>query len=405
VLPLLAVAALSGWIALGISELGDYDSDAGPAIAALSHGHISAFLAEHPDMGPVSTLLRAPFAALGGSELAVYRLGSFACLLAVGLLGLYLARLAGRRGAGLATQTLLVALCLLNPLTFAALDAGHPEELLTGALAVAAVAVAAQGNRYRAALLLGLAIASKQWAVIAALPVLMALPATLPAARLRAAALAAAIAVALTLPGAIANPDDFFETQRSLAVETQYVTPWSAWYPSSSATAFHLAEARTTIHPHYASDFVARASHPLIVLSALLLPAALAIRRRRLGISGADAMALLALLALLRCLLDPVDNLYYHAPLLLALVGWDALAANGLPLRSLTAAALLEMLSRWDSGAIDPAAFNAVYLAIAGAAAIAIAATLLRRAGAETRAELGPPRARRALAAPPLAGS
>ena len=392
-LPPLAVAVLSGWLAGHAAGLGDYVVDGGPPIAALSHGHVAGFLSLHPDMGPVSILLRAPFAALGGGELAAYRWGCFACLLVVGLLGLYLARLLGERGAGAPAQLALAALCLLNPLTFAAIDAGHPEELLTGALAVAAVASAAQDQRGRAALLLGLAIASKQWAVIAVAPVLMALPGR----RLRAAAIAAVVAAALTLPGLVADPDGFFETQRSLAVETQYVTPWSAWYPSSEATPFYFADARTTINPHHASGFAASASHPLIVLTALLVPLALALRRRTLGIGGADAMALLALLALLRCLLDPVDNLYYHAPLLLALAGWDALTPPRLPLRALTAAALFALLSQWDSGVIDASAFNAIYLGLAAAATIAIAATLFRR---RTGAQAGLRAAPRGLATP-----
>ena len=51
-------------------------------------------------------------------------------------------------------------------------------------------------------------------------------------------------------------------------------------------------------------------------------------------------MALLALLALLRCALDPVDNLYYHEPLLIALLGWDAFASRGLPWRGLVGVAV-----------------------------------------------------------------
>ena len=46
-------------------------------------------------------------------------------------------------------------------------------------------------------------------------------------------------------------------------------------------------------------------------------------------------LALLALLFLLRCLLDPVDNAYYHVPFLLSLMAWEGLVRRGLPLVSI----------------------------------------------------------------------
>jgi Glycosyltransferase family 87 len=375
-LPLALVGAVSAWFAFANSSLGDYPIDAGPAVDALAGGRVAVFLGAHPDMGPVSILLRAPLAALaGGPGLPAYQWGSFVCVLVAGLLGLYLARLAGRRGLGAPARMLLAGVCLVNPLTSAALQAGHPEEILTAALAVGAVAVASQGHSVRAGLLLGLAIASKQWALIAVLPVLMALP----AGRLRAGAVAAALTLALTLPALVAHPNAYFETQRSLAVESQYVTPWSLWFPGSTATARHFPALHATVHVHYASGFVSRFSHPLIALVAVLGPLALVLRRRAFAISGADAMALLSGLMLLRCVLDPVDNLYYHAPLLLALVGWDALAAPGLPLRSLTGLVGLELLSRSAPPQLGLGEFNLLYLSLAALALLAIAASLVGR--------------------------
>src|SRR5690242_16921010 len=110
-------------------------------------------------MGPLSTLVQAPFAALsGGSQLELYRLASFPCLLAVGLLGLYLAAVARRRGASSLTQVVLALVPLLNPITFEAMKLGHPEELLASALAIAAIASASEGHRTSSAVLLGLAV-------------------------------------------------------------------------------------------------------------------------------------------------------------------------------------------------------------------------------------------------------
>ena len=391
-----AVAAISASLPFAVGELGDYPRDAAHAVDALAAGHLGDFLGAHPDMGAVSILLRAPVVALaGGGKLAAYQWGAIPCLLAGGALGLYLARLAAGRGTGRLGQAAIVGICLLNPLTFDALETGHPEEVFTAALAVGAVAVASQGHNRRATLLLGLALATKQWAVIAVLPVLMALP----AGRLRAGLGAAGIAIALTVPFFLANPDGFFVTHRSLVFETQYVLHWSAWYPVTHPTQFYDPSVDTTVSARLASPFVARVAHPAIVLIALLLPLALARRRRSFQLTGADAMALLALLALLRCALDPVNTLYYHEPFLLALVGWDAFATRGLPVRALGAAAAFDLLSRWLLTS-DVHLFNALYLWLATLAALAIALQLFRRT--DQQSVPGELSGGRAIAHPPL---
>jgi hypothetical protein len=381
-LPFGLVAAASALVAFTAEGLGDYPVDAGPSVHALSHGHVSTFLSLHPDMGPVSILLRAPFALLGGGDqLAVYQWGSLPCVFAAGLLGLYLAGLARRRGAGVIAQAALAGVCLLNPLTFAALELGHPEEILTAALVVGAVSVASEGHRGRAALLLGLAIASKQWAVIAILPVLMALP----AGRRRVGLGAAGIAAALIVPTLLADPHHYFETQRSLALDSGYTGQWSVWFPFSDLSSNYVPAFEASGHTYYAPELVARYAHPFIVLLAVAAPLALAWRRHDFHLSGADAMAMLALLALARCLLDPVDNLYYHAPLLLTLAGWDAFASRGLPLRVLAAAAIAELFRIWDASTLDPQQFNLLYIAVIGSAAVAIALVLFRRSDRVTR--------------------
>ena len=64
-------------------------------------------------------------------------------------------------------------------------------------------------------------------------------------------------------------------------------------------------------------------------------------------------MTMLAILALLRCALDPVDNAYYHLPLLLALLGWDALDAGRLPLRSLAGTSIALLFVAWSHNLSD----------------------------------------------------
>ena len=385
-LPFALVVLASVWISLTNLVLGgnlpsvgpgDYPNDAGPPIAALVHWHLSAFLSSDYVMGPFSLLLRAPFAALAGADqLAGYRWGAFPCVLAAGFLGLYLSRLARRRGCTPLAGAAIVVICLFNPLTFEALQVGHPEEVLTAALAVAAVAVASEGHGTRAALLLGLAVASKQWAVIAILPVLMALPSR----RLAVGVKAAAVVLILVVPGVVAQPHVFAAAQGNVAFGQRFIDSWSAWYPFAGATPGRLVSGPhgVTVTPFAGgSALIGRYAHPFIVLSAFAVPLAIALRRRRFALSGPDAMALLVLLALLRCALDPSDNAYYHAPVLLALAGWDALASRGLPLRAIAGAAIALALTRW-SAQMDPQAFNALYLAIVVPTAGAIALALWR---------------------------
>lgn len=376
-LPFGLIGVASVWLVATTTTTGDWSGDSWPAVHALAQGQVSEYLAAEAMMGPFATLVQAPFVALSDGEmLDAYRWAALPCLLAAGLLGLYLAGIARRRGASGLTQFLLAALCLVNPLTFEALENGHPEELLTAALAVGAVATASEGHSRRAAVLLGLAIVSKQWAVIAILPVLMALPAR----RVRTGIGAAAIVVALMLPSVLAAPGSFSEVHHNAAHTGRVVTPWSIWYPAATVAAeeYRVGSTRMTRQVHEAPPLVGRFSHPLIVLLAFGAPLALALRRGRFRLSGPDAMGLLALLALLRCVLDPVDNLYYHAPLLLALLGWDALAPRGLPVRGLAGAAIALLFWHWVHNISDVAAFNAAYLAVVSVAGLSISMALFR---------------------------
>jgi hypothetical protein len=391
---LLPIAIL--WLVLTITRTGDWGSDSWPAVHALAQGDIAGYLSAKAMMGPFATLVQAPFAAISAAgPMDAYRWAVLPCLLAAGILGLYLADIAARRGASRVAQLLIAALCLLNPLTLQALNSGHPEEVLTAALTVAAVASAAEGHGRRTAVLLGLAIASKQWAVIAILPVLLALPGR----RIRVGVAAAVVAVALTLPSVIAAPGVFSETNHSAASAGRVVTPWSVWYPLATVRTESVGKGpgQLTLQVHEVPSPIGSLSHPLILLLAVLLPVALALRRGRTSLSGADAMALLALLALLRCALDPVDNLYYHAPLLLALLGWDALDSRGLPLRGLSAAAFALLFWHWSRNLSDIQAFNTAYLVMIVTAGLAVALALFKPGG-WTRVRSGQTSRRRILA-------
>jgi Glycosyltransferase family 87 len=365
----------SAWLTTTTSGTGDWTVDSWPAVSALGHGDVHAFLSAKAMMGPFATLVQAPFAAIaGGGPIETYPWASFPCLLAAGLLGIYLARIAARRGASNLFQFIFAALCLVNPLTVAAIQSGHPEEILTASLAIGAIATAAEGHGWRTAILLGLAVASKQWAVIAILPALLALPRE----RIRVGLGAGAIVVAFMLPGIVVAPEAFSEVNHNAADTGRVVTPWSVWYPIADEVSeeVQIGDSTETARVHEAPSLVGTISHPLIVLLAFALPIGLVAKRRRLSLTGADAMALFALLALLRCALDPVDNVYYHLPLLLALVGWDALDRRAIPVRSLAGASVALVFWDWSHHLTDVPTLNAAYLTVIAIAGLLLAAAL-----------------------------
>jgi hypothetical protein len=374
-LPLAGLVIASAWLALSVDSIGDWPQDGGRAVLPLAEGDVGRYLSQHVGMGPVATLVQAPFAALaGGGGLSAYRWACFPCLLIAGIVGLYLASIAKRRGVSRIGQVLIAGLVVVNPLTVEALQWGHPEEVLTAALAVAAVAAASEGKSRRAAVLLGLALASKQWALIAILPTLMALPGR----RVRAGCLALAVAAALTLPGIVAAPQGFTNTQAGSAHTKGVVTPWSGWYAISTLKTEVVGEgeATMTVRIHRPPPLVGAASRSLIVLLAFAVPIAIGLRRRSFSLTGPDAMALLALLALLRCFLDPVDNVYYHAPLLLAVIGWDALSCRRAPLRTLLAVAAAFVFREWSLHLQDLRLYNYAYISLMLTAGAAIIASL-----------------------------
>lgn len=368
------LVAIASWIAFSNISLGDWDTDSAPAVTALANGHVSAYLSAHAVMGPLATLVQAPFAALGSSPLSEYQWACLPCLLAAAALGLYLGAIARRRGASLVTQALIAVFTLLNPLTICAVQAGHPEEVLTAALAVGAVAVAIQGHGGRAGLLLGLAIASKQWAVIAVLPTLLALP----RGKLRSGAIGLGAVAVLYLPSLIASPGSFMDVQGNAASGGSVATIWSVWYPFANVDVVHLSGGLTG-HVHRVPAGLGALTHPLILATAVLLPLAVCLRRGRFVLSGEEAIALLTLLAVLRCILDPVNNIYYAVPLMPALAAWDALGRDRLPLRSLSAVTVAFLFWKWSLHLGNLHLFNLAYLAVLIAAGLAAGAALLRR--------------------------
>ena len=176
----LAAAGALAWLSLYGFAWNDYENEAQPAFTALVHGHLVGFLRLAPVYGG-SLVLRAPFALLpslwGGGALAVYRMAALPCLLADraarrGARGAH-----ARAGRPLLWRAVVARPVRANPIALRAIEVGHAEELLGGALCVFAVLLADRERPVLAGLALGVAIANKEWALLAIGPVLIALPA------------------------------------------------------------------------------------------------------------------------------------------------------------------------------------------------------------------------------------
>jgi hypothetical protein len=111
-------------------------------------------------------------------------------------------------------------------------------------------------------------------------------------------------------------------------------------------------------------------THPLIVLLAFPLSALWWLRGGRGARHRDDALALLALLFLERCALDPWNLVYYHLPLVLALLAWEVRRdGRALPVLSLgvTLAAWLSFVTYAAHGGNGPfLAYFAWVLPLAG---------------------------------------
>jgi hypothetical protein len=331
------VLALFGLlIALGLEARfgapGDYPLDAGPTLDALTSGHVWRAIENQPLMGSFSILLRAPFVAVthaaGGDASLRYQAGAVPCLAVAGLLSVALGRWRGEQPGPRGVRVLIVLIAVANSASAAAISFGHPEEALGAALAVAAVALAWQEHPTAAAIMLGLALATKQWAVLAIAPTLLAAPSR---QRLRLAVLAGSLAAALTLPLVVANLGAFGRVSRQAAGAGSLVNHATWWFWVG------------TPFPHWLSSSV----HPAIALSAV--PFALISLRR--GRGHRDALPILALAFLMRCVLDPANNEYYHLPLLLALLAWEALERRLIPYVTLLTAACLFVTFRYVTAA------------------------------------------------------
>ena len=320
--------------------------------------------------------MRAPFALLadlgGGGELAVFRLSALPCLLAGVALGLVLVAEALSRGLGRGVCAGLLFCCAVNPLTWRALELGHPEELLGGVLCAAAVLAACARRPALAGTLLGLAIANKAWGVLAIGPVLIALP----HGHRRALAIAAGLAAAFTLPLLLASAPGTATAAGALHAGGDFF-PWQVWWFLGSANdVWHGVSGDTLARS--APSWLGPIPHPLIV--ALAVPFSWLAWRR-----GADPLLLLALLFLLRCVLDPWNNVYYALPLVIALASWEGSRERRAPLVALGVLVATFITIERMRGVVSPDVASVSYLAWALPLGAYLVWRVLAPAGANRR--------------------
>jgi hypothetical protein len=347
--------ATMAWLGLYGFAWNDYDNEARPSVEALVHGHVLDFLRLAPAYGG-SLVERAPFALVpglwGGGQLAVYRMLALPCLLAAAVLGVWLITRMRSEGHSTLSRAVALGVCVANPLTLRALELGHPEELLGACLCVAAVLLAGRDRPLWAGVALGLAFANKEWALLAAGPVLLALPAK---RRLPCLASAGAVAAAVLAPLVLVSSGGFVAGARVAAAAPAVIfQPWQVWW--------FLGHHGPLVHglfgtpkPGYRTGpaWVSTVSHPLIVAAGVVLTVALWLQRRRratasVALPERDALLALALLLLLRCVLDTWDISYYLLPFVFALLTWEiSRPSRRPPVLALSSTVLMWVSCQW----------------------------------------------------------
>ncbi|MEA2216530.1 MAG: hypothetical protein QOK19_2091 [Solirubrobacteraceae bacterium] len=409
---LLAAAgcAALAWLGLYGPGWNDYEVELQPAVEALAAGHIHTFLSLSPVYGG-SLIERAPFVLLGslaGGEPATYRLLALPCLLASAALGVWLLARMRRERRPLLARGVALGVCVVNPVTLRALELGHPEELLGASACVAAVLLAGAPSVSRrrsiaVGILLGLAVANKQWAVLAAGAVLLALP---PGRRLSCAFAALGAAVLVEAPLLIGGSGTYVAGASGVATSSSVIfQPAEVWWFFGHHGAlvhgmFGDAKPGYRIAPSWAGEI----SHPLAVLAGLAIAAGLWLRTRGRRMPAATALLALAVTMLARSMLDTWDTVYYLLPAILALLAWETVGTSRRPpVLALGLTVLAWAQFQWLPGRVSPDAQSAIFLVWSLALLALLCARLLAEAprSRESRtADAGPERRPRLGLAP-----
>jgi hypothetical protein len=324
---------------------GDFEWQVSPALDALVRGDVHTFAVSFPLMGPLSLLLRAPFDWLVFSSdvRVVYLVTTLPCVIVFVAAIVWLLRLVqARRGPVIAL--VVAGLAFVNTAVVRAINWGHPEDLLCVGLLLAAALAAPRARWQVTAVLLGLAVATKQWALLGVIPIAL----SARSRRVPVAGLALALAAVLTLPfmieaparqvavwKAASNPEAFWHTGEATGGVT-HITPPNVVWPFAASR--HEFRSGIWVTSAVIPDWVVRVFHLLIAF--LVLP--LAWIGWRAVRAGPDRwLGVLAAIFLLRCLLDPLNFDYYQVGAIVFLAAWEGMTRRSAPV--LTAIAAIGM--------------------------------------------------------------
>jgi hypothetical protein len=273
-------------------------------------------------------------------------------------------------------MALIVVVSLVNPLVSDALYWGHPEELLTASLAIGAILAAGEGRAPLTAVLAGVAVASKQWAVLILVPAILLLEKD----RIRVVVLSGAVAMLAWLPMIAANLVAFRHALRYVSHPQPVVTLYTWLYPFSprgSVTVTNIFGDSRTFDAHQLLGVEATLARPLITLLGVAIPLLVWWRGSRRA-SVEQMLLASALVLVCRCALDPGSMAYYHFPLLLILLAYDAVAGRRVPIAGLLGVAVSFVVLDRFPAYIGMGVANDLYIA-ATVTAFAVIAAGLRR--------------------------
>ena len=248
--------------------------------------------------------------------------------------------------------------------------------MLTASLAIGAILAAGEGRAPLTAVLAGSAIASKQWAVLILVPAILLLEKD----RIRVLALSGAVAMLAWLPMIVGNLVAFRHALRYVSHPQPVVTLYTWLYPLSprgSVTVRNIFGDSRTFDAHQLLGVEATLARPLITLLGVAIP--LLVWRRGSRRASVEQMLLASALVLVcRCALDPGSMAYYHFPLLLILLAYDAVAGRRVPIAGLLGVAVSFVVLDRFPAYLGMGVANDLYIA-ATVTAFAVIADRLRR--------------------------
>ena len=364
---------------LDVYWTGDFYLEVYPAYQALMGGDVGRFVELLPGYSGFTVAVGAPSAlltsAFGGAETMVYRFTAIPGLIALSAVGVAVA--GPVRAAGNRAWPVFLFAGAGGVLAWEVLRAGHPEDLLATGAAIGAVLAALKGRVGWSSILLVGAIVAKQSMIVAAFPAALAAPRG--GLRIVASGVLGAAALVLLQTQAHGGESHGAITSTGLLFHPHQVF-WPFGIPATPE--FIAAGHGTRMGP----EWLAPLTRPLIVGTAFAVSALWWLRtgseRNRV-----DALGVLALVLLLRCMLDPWNLVYYHLPLVVALAAWEAHRGRSLPglAVAVTGACWLTFMVYDERTGYGP---YFAYLAWTIPLAAGLALALLRpaRAGSEARA-------------------